>query len=396
MKKTIKSMLLLGLCCTGLVGFTACSDDNDDNSDEGTGDAASTKEVLFKAAATPYVQNTVLPTYTGMADAAVELAKQCETIQEKFANSTLAEADVKKAGDIWKESRRFWELSEAFLFGPAANHNIDPHIDSWPLDKNAMDDLLADIRAGKKWDIANHGGYGLLGFHSIEYVLFELSADGTQSFPHNPATYTPEVLEYLVAVANDLRDQCVLLEACWAGTENISDEKQNILAEAELEFNDNYGWMMENAGQAGSIYKTYQEVAEEIIQGCVDIATEVGNTKIGRPNQASSEEDRNYIESPYALNSIADFKDNIRSIKNSYLGSNEGDASISDYIGIVNQQLDLEVKDAIEHAIAVIDEIPEPFAKTAKSEQADIAREYVGTTLVEVLERVMTELSRQD
>ena len=153
---------------------------------------------------------------------------------------------------------------------------------------------------------------------------------------------------------------------------------------------------MENAGQAGSIYKTYQEVAEEIIQGCVDIATEVGNTKIGRPNQASSEEDRNYIESPYALNSIEDFKDNIRSIKNSYLGSNEGDASISDYISFVNQQLDLEVKDAIEHAIVVIDEIPEPFAKTAKSEQADIAREYVGTTLVEVLERVMTELSRQD
>lgn len=68
-------------------------------------------------------------------------------------------------------------------------------------------------------------------------------------------------------------------------------------------------------------YKTYQEVAEEIIQGCIDIADEVGNTKIGRPHNGSSLDDRNYIESPYSLNSIEDFQDNIRSIKNSYCGS---------------------------------------------------------------------------
>lgn len=394
MKRFIKPFAVIALCLMTAPVFTSCSDDNDDP--VGNDGALSEKEQMFKAAATPYVQKTVLPTYAGMADTAVELARRCEDIQTKHASGVLTEADVKLAGDVWKESRRYWELSEAFLFGPAANHNIDPHIDSWPLDKNAMDDLLGDIRAGKKWDIANHGGYGLLGFHSIEYVLFELSADGKTSLPHNPATYTPEVLEYLVAVACDLRDQCVLLEACWAGMSNISVEKQSILAEAELDFADNYGWMMENAGMAGSIYKTYQEVAEEIIQGCIDIATEVGNTKIGRPNQASSEEDRNYIESPYALNSIEDFKDNIRSIQNSYMGSAAGDASISDYIKKVNPSLDAELRSALTRSISVIGEIPEPFAQTAKGEKADVAREYVGTTLVETLEKVMTELAKQN
>lgn len=394
MKRFIKPFAVIALCLMTAPVFTSCSDDNDEP--VGNDGALSEKEQMFKAAATPYVQKTVLPTYAGMADTAVELARRCEDIQTKHASGVLTEADVKSAGDVWKESRRYWELSEAFLFGPAANHNIDPHIDSWPLDKNAMDDLLGDIRAGKKWDIANHGGYGLLGFHSIEYVLFELSADGKTSLPHNPATYTPEVLEYLVAVACDLRDQCVLLEACWAGMSNISVEKQSILAEAELDFADNYGWMMENAGMAGSIYKTYQEVAEEIIQGCIDIATEVGNTKIGRPNQASSEEDRNYIESPYALNSIEDFKDNIRSIQNSYMGSAAGDASISDYIKKVNPSLDAELRSALTRSISVIGEIPEPFAQTAKGEKADIAREYVGTTLVETLEKVMTELAKQN
>ena len=219
MKKFFTSIFALTLTAFTVSGLTACSDD--DNGSDGEIEN-SAKEVAFKAAATPYVEHTVLPTYKGMADAAVELAKKCETIQSNFANGTLSEADVKSAGDDWKLSRKYWELSEAFLYGPAGNHNIDPHIDSWPLDKNAMDDLLEDIKAGKEWDVTNHGGYGLLGFHSIEYVLFELSEDGNTSKPHNPATYTAEILEYLVAVTNDLRDQCVLLEACWAGMDNIS------------------------------------------------------------------------------------------------------------------------------------------------------------------------------
>ena len=35
-------------------------------------------------------------------------------------------------------ARREWERSEAFLYGAAANNEIDPHIDSWPLDHDQM------------------------------------------------------------------------------------------------------------------------------------------------------------------------------------------------------------------------------------------------------------------
>jgi hypothetical protein len=383
MKQFLKLMLVPALVTS--MSLASCSDSNSD--DEET----SAKETLLGNAATDYINNTVLPTYKGMADAAINLYDYCTVIQEKHENGTLTSADVKNAADAWKTSRKYWELSEAFLFGPASDYNIDPHIDSWPLDKDAMDRLLVEIRNGADYSLDNNFGYGLLGFHSIEYMLYELSADGNSSSIHS-TNYTTEELKYLVMVAEDLRNQCVCLEACWAGTENVSSQKQQILEEAELDKAKDYGWMMQNAGKAGSIYKTYQEVAEEILQGCIDIADEVGNTKIGRPHQGSTVDDRNYIESPYSLNSIEDFVDNIKSIRNSYCGANTTDASVSKYIKTVNPELDTRVQAAIENAITAISAIPEPFAKNASGAAAGNAVTVVGTDLVSVLEEAYQQV----
>lgn len=382
----ISKFIILGLSA---LLVSSCSDNDDPN----PGDI-SQKEETLQAATVAYVNHTVLPTYSAMADAAIRMRDLCHTMQEKHGAGTLTANDITAAGEAWKEARKNWELSEAFLFGPAANHNIDPHIDSWPLDKAAMDNLLVQIRNGNQWSLENNGGYGLIGFHAVEYMLFELSEDENTSLVHS-TNYTPEELEYLVAVADDLCQQCVCLEACWAGTENVSKEKQQILEDAELDYGENYGWEMMNAGQAGSRFKTYQEAAEEIIQGCIDIADEVGNTKIGRPHIGSSQEDKNYIESPYSLNSIEDFADNIRSIKNSYLGSKSGDVSVSDYIKTVSPETDTAVRRAIENAISAIEAVPEPFAKNATGTLAEAAMKAAGNTLVEALENANSIITRQ-
>lgn len=368
----------------------SCSDDNDEPK---TDTDLSAKEKTLQAAVNDYVDHTVLPTYAAMADAAIEMRDLCHAMQSKHEAGTLTQADIQAAGEAWKRARKNWELSEAFLFGPAANHNIDPHIDSWPLDKAAMENLLVQIRSGNPWSLENNGGYGLIGFHAVEYMLFELSADENTALVHS-TDYTPEELEYLVAVADDLCAQCVCLEACWAGTENLSAAKQAVLEEAELDYGENYGWEMKNAHQAGSRFKTYQEASEEILQGCIDIADEVGNTKIGRPHTGSSLEDKNYIESPYSLNSIEDFADNIRSVRNAYLGSRSGDASVSDYVRAHNAEADAKVRKAIDDAIAAIELIPEPFAKNAAGALSEAAMKAAGETLVAALEEataVVTE-----
>lgn len=365
-----------------------------ESNSNGADETADAKETALHAAIVPYVDHTIIPTYKGMADNAILMSEACDAIFEAFESGTLTSQHVKRAGEYWNQSRDYWERSEAFLYGAAADYNIDPHIDSWPLDKNAMDDLLIDLRNGKNWNISNNAGYGLLGFHAVEYMLFELSADGNTSLTHN-TNYTREELVYMCAVAEDLRNQCVLLEASWAGMDNITSAKREILEEAELEPSIDYGYSMKHAGQGGSLYKTYQAAAEDLIQGCIDIADEVGNTKIGRPVMGSSSEDKNYIESPYSLNSIADFVGNIISIRNAYCGSNDGDASVSDYIRSVNPSLDTELRNQIETAIDTIQKIPEPFAKTASTNaDAHSAVSVVGSDLVDVLERVMSELSK--
>ena len=385
-----KKLLNIALATTLIIGVAACSDNDGNN---GPDKELSQKEKIFKAAIVPYVDNTIVPTYKGMADNAILMSEACNAIAEAFDNGTLTTEHVKTAGNYWNLCRDYWEKSEAFLYGAAADYNIDPHIDSWPLDKNAMEELLVDLRGGKNWTIDNNAGYGLLGFHAVEYMLFELSEDGNTSLPHN-TNYTKEELVYLCTVAEDLRNQCIRLEASWAGMEYISVEKQDILAEAELEPSINYGWSMKNAGEGGSLYKTYQEAAEDLVQGCIDIADEVGNTKIGRPANGSSKDDKNYIESPYSLNSINDFVGNIISIRNAYQGSNSGDASISDYIKSVDSVLDTKVKAQIEECIVLIKKIPEPFAKSATGPEAEAAVTAVGTDLVDTLEEVMTALSK--
>ena len=376
-----------------LVGITACNPTQQP-------DVESPKEEALKKAMTPYVDNTVVATYRSLSDATIALYEKCEIIMAHFEAGTLTEADVRAAADKWENARKYWELSEAFLFGPAANHNIDPHIDSWPLDKDGMDAMLGN--AAQMAQIEEQGadyvgdklGYGLLGFHAVEYMLYASDNTDKQNVRLHPLNYTRAELVYLVAVAEDLRNQTTTLEASWAGIDHVSKEKQALLEEAEIEYGDfakGYGSYMKIA--TGGTYATYQEAAEEIIQGCIDIADEVGNVKIGRPANATSDEDRNYIESPYSLNSIEDFQDNIRSIRNAYCGSQAGDASVSDYIKSINADLDARCRQAIEEAIAAIALIPEPFAQSAKSSETQHAVKVVGTDLVDILTEVYNQLA---
>ena len=166
--------LLLGCATASLM---ACSDDEPTQDPTGL----SEKEQALRAAVIPYVDNTVLPTYCGMADAAVELYEQCLSIREKFAAGTLTEADVAEAGNTWKRSRKYWELSEAFLFGPVTDQGLDPNMDSWPLDQEGIVNVL---KTGNWGDMDWSGDYdednsqqeqaqSLRGFHTLEYLLFK-------------------------------------------------------------------------------------------------------------------------------------------------------------------------------------------------------------------------------
>jgi predicted lipoprotein len=344
MKNKIGKTVFIALGCAFVLSLNSCKPKPDED--------PTNNDALFLEIATDYTNNTVIKTYSLLSDKAIELLKACEQLQ-----SSKSDANVVIATQKWIEARKYWEMSEAFLFGPAEYMALDPHIDSWPLDKNELDQILQKIKnLSVNVDAAYvRGNYGenLIGFHALEYVLFE---DGS---PKSISKIKDEELVYLVAVADVLQGDCIRLEAAW--NENISAAKKAILADAELEVSYNYGREMTLAGSAGSRFTSPQQVLLEIISGCETIADEVGNEKIADPYESKNVL---RVESWYSWNSLTDFTDNIRSIENSYLGGMDGfrnGKSLSQYVQANNPQLDVQIKSAIKDAIDKIQAIPAPF-----------------------------------
>ena len=352
----MKKILKLALCAACVVGMVAC------NGEQKT-DVKSDKEAALQRAMKPYVENTVIATYSKMADEGLVLLDKCEQILKANEAGTDYSTLMVEAGTAWRAMRKYWEQSEAFLYGPAATQSIDPHIDSWPLDFNAMNALLhnqeqmAQIEQEGGAYVGDKLGYALKGFHAAEYLLFEtVEQDGRAigTGKTHAANLTHAEAVYLLGIVEDLAQQAILLEDSWAG--KVSKEKEEVITEdgESMSAGINYGSYMINAGQAGSIYKTYQEAAEEIIAGCVDIAGEVAELKMGNPYLSNTPDERDYIESPYSCTSTEDFADNIRSIKNAYEGAKAGDYSISNYVYSQDSDLDGKVRKAIEESIAAI------------------------------------------
>jgi uncharacterized iron-regulated protein len=320
------------------------------------------KEAALREVAEQYIDRVVVPTYKALADTSKLLYEALTALKD-----AKTQENAQQAALMWKRSRAWWEMSEAFLFGPASDFSIDPHIDTWPI---AQGDLQSELdntshitsmseEDGDAW-VGEHLGGGLYGFHGIEYILFR---NGSVRAVDD---ITESELIYAVAVAGDMRNQCYRLEAAWAGIDNVDSDKKSKLEDLELSYTisskrRSYGENMLLAGKTGSTYISFADAMLDISGGCSSIADEVGNMKIGRPYDGN---DPNYIESPFAHNSKQDFIDNIRSIENVYYGgvnTAERAASLRNWVNGQNPALNAEVEAAIADAISKIDAIGNKF-----------------------------------
>ena len=238
---------------------------------------------------------------------------------------TGSQEALDQACNDWKTARANWENTEAFLFGAADVYSIDPHTDTWPVAANDLADVLRDEKAMANLDnFIKTANAGILGYHGLEYVLFR------QGQPRKIDQITNLEYNYICAVAKDLYNATSTLEAAWDSKESNA-ERQKIAKEyvaTHLAIDDdgnqegaldgfqNFGKAFKNPGTGD--WETALDATREIISGCQDIIGEVGDSKIGLPFTG---EDKTYIESPYAYNSITDFYDNIVSCKNALYGS---------------------------------------------------------------------------
>ena len=365
----MKTFKLIGVLAVAAATLLSC------NKDPKAEAGLTAQEKALKAAVEGYVPGVIYKIYDNLADETETLYNQLSDLKKK---DTYTQADIDRICTTFLSARKWWEQSEAFLYGAATAYGIDPHIDSWPLDKDKLAKSLSNAETIADLDEDGAGavdevGAASLGFHGIEFIIFRDGKNRTaaalsgveddEAFAGRGVTGKSEVI-FATAVAEDLRNYCFELQAAW---DPDCPADRIALVEDELELNTvmdsglTYGENLLLTGNAGSTYRSWPEAVSSIlVAGCSNICNEVANTKIGTAHYVNSKDyDPDYIESPYSKKSYQDFKDNILSIQYSLYGGQGLDkasgASIMQFVKDNGWAKASSLESALKDAVASLD-----------------------------------------
>lgn len=372
--KNLYFMMLLA----GSISFTSCSSDNDPQPGGGDDDetAAFKQEIV-----NDYVDKVVIPTYADMKEKGWTLYECVKAFYESEGSDAEKQTLFAACGDAWRAMREPWEESEAFLFGPTDELGLDPSLDSWPLDQTRINSYVNSNVEFYYENMQTGLEYNVKGFHTIEYFLFN-NGDYAQA-----SGLSEQKMKYLFSITKLLRDNAIQLWAAWNGNRNINERDTRVLDGENEEDWDNpdteegnaFAWREYTIGYKSYFktpsltniknFYTLNDCLNQIVDGCTTICDEVSSQKIGTPYdmwKAGQKEAAVYqVESWYSWNSLDDYMDNVRSIRNSYYGgidlTQPSTKSISAYVASKNQTLDTQIKAQIETTIQAINAIPHPF-----------------------------------
>ena len=364
-----KNLFLLSLAMMGLTTFTACSSSDDDNKKKEEPSEITIQDSEYDAIINQYVDKVVLPTYNDLKTKNSALYQAVVAFGDAPSN-----ANFQAICDAWLAAREPWESSEAFLFGPVADYGLDPNMDSWPLDQEAIVNMLTSQQWNDmKWtgdynedDEAIAAAQNVRGFHTLEFLAFR---DGKARTLNDAATDG----EAANAVYNESN------ATAWAqymrNTAQLLVDDVTLLCDA---WNNGYATTFKNHN--GGDFTSGLSCIEQLIDGCIDIAGEVGDAKIGDPYDlyvsGKTNEALYAVESWYSWHSRDDYTNNIYSIRNAYYGSLDGSIntnSLSKLVAKYNPALDTDVKNAIDAAAKAIQAIPQPFRNNINSKEAAAA-----------------------
>jgi len=362
---------MMGLAMMGLTMFTACSSSDDKKGDEPQPAEVTIQDAEYDAIINQYVDQVVLPTYNDLK------AKNSALYQAVVAfGDAPSDANFQKICDAWLVAREPWESSEAFLFGPVADYGLDPNMDSWPLDQEAIVKLLESQQWNDmQWtgdydedDDAIAAAQNVRGFHTLEFLAFR---DG------QARTLTDQATDGEAANAVYNSGNATAWAQYMRNTAQLLVDDVTTLCEAW-----NNGYAAKFKSHNGGEFTSGLSCIEQLIDGCIDIAGEVGQAKIGDPYDlyvsGKTTEALYAVESWYSWHSRDDYTNNIYSIRNAYFGSRDGSVnknSLATLVAKYNAELDAEVKAAITNAANAIQAIPQPFRNNINSKEAQAAME---------------------
>lgn len=403
----MKKISMLGWALMAAVAFTAssCSSDDDNNENNGGNSEAysdksygqnaisacnelvsgleganaviasaslnAEQEAYLKDVVSNLVDNVIVPTYTELADE----TEQLEATLNGLDVNSISQKDVDKACELFKKARKTWEQSEAFLGGAASDFDVDPTIDSWPLNRS----LLLNYFSSGTMDEDMLDDASILGFHALEFILFRNGQPRNVSEFKSNDTYKgftsvsgAKELLYAQQVCKLLKERTFQLQVAWEGETAKNADRVQVVKNADLEYvtskGISFGENMKKAGETASTFSSLKDAIAQILSddegSAAAIANEVGTAKIANPFSAGY---IFYVESPYSYNSITDFQDNIRSIRNVWYGSRSGSAdgkNFNDFFVKTNKSAtSSNIVTLFNDAINKIGNIPAPFVK---------------------------------
>ena len=329
------------------------------------------QEAYLKDVVSNLVDNVIVPTYTELADE----TEQLEATLNGLNVNSISQKDVDKACDLFKKARKTWEQSEAFLGGAASDFDVDPTIDSWPLNRS----LLLNYFSSGTMDEDMLDDASILGFHALEFILFRNGQPRNVSEFKSNDTYKgftsvsgAKELLYAQQVCKLLKERTFQLQVAWEGETAKNADRVQVVKNADLEYvtskGISFGENMKKAGETASTFSSLKDAIAQILSddegSAAAIANEVGTAKIANPFSAGY---IFYVESPYSYNSITDFQDNIRSIRNVWYGSRSGSAdgkNFNDFFVKTNKSAtSSNIVTLFNDAINKIGNIPAPFVK---------------------------------
>ena len=350
-----KSILIITLATIIPFGFTSCSDNDAPEENQ------SNNNELYIKVLKDLSLDVITATYNQLYINSIVLEEAAN------AMSIGDESALQDAKNKWQNTRAPWEESEGFLYGPVDTQGIDPAIDSWPVDINAINNVLNSSNPITQALLESNNE--ARGFHTLEYFFWGLNGNKTA------AQLTAREIEYIKAAASDLRSKTEQLYFGWLPSQG------------------NFASNFINAGETGSVYTSKINALSEIAEGITIIADEVANGKIEEPlNGNNGGPKPEAEESRFSNNSKSDFANNIRSIEHIYLGKFNGvqGSGLSNLVNVENPNLDGEIKSAISEAIAAIEAIPGTFTQAIFNNRAEV--EFAQSKVLVLLNKLQSQL----
>lgn len=191
----------------------------------------------------------------------------------------------------------------------------------------------------------------------------------------------------------------------WSGmaqklADNLASDADNLLKSWQTDF----GRIFKQ--HSGGEYASVNECVDEIIDCCAEVAGDVSGHKLANPYALMAEgrtrEALIALESLFSGNDVADYINNITSIRNSYFGSIDGSvapASLAALTAQLNPALDSQVRGAIAASLKAIAAITQPLSKNLTSpevKEAMVACAKLEMLLDESLEPMYEKLTGHD